>query len=224
MKKRIAFPGSYYDTRRFEAWLGQHAVEGDRFCEFSTNGKITVFEQKEPRRIRYYVEPDFGQYTPEEMEIAYSDLGWTFTEELRGTCLVYETEDTWASRPGTRFEDCNWSRKWRRLILTQLASILLALLSVFLILRTVSDPAAMAGEHRVLIGMLLLCIAAYILKELWPLAASLYDTHIWHRCMRMGEEPDEWKGMVILRWGEVVLVWIILIMIPLTWIFYGFLS
>lgn len=221
MGKRIAFPGSYYDTRRFEAWLEQRAAEGLRFCQFSSNGKITMFERMDPRRIRYYVEPDFDQYTPEEMEKAYTDLGWIFVEELRGICLVYETEDPWVSRPATRFEDCNWSQKWRRLILTQLSSILLAMLSVFLILRTVSNPAAMVGEHWVLIGMLLLCIVVYILKELWPLAASLYDTHVWKRCMRMGEEPDEWRGMVILRWGEVVLIWLLLITILLTWVLYA---
>ena len=73
MGKRIAFPGSYYDTRRFEAWLSRHAAEGRRFCEFTSHGKMTVFEPEEPRRVQYYVEPDFGQYTAEEKEKAYAE-------------------------------------------------------------------------------------------------------------------------------------------------------
>ena len=219
MGKRIAFPGSYYDTRRLESWLSQRAAEGLRFYKFSSLGKITTFERREPQRIRYYVEPDFDQYTPEEMEKAYKDLGWTFVEELRGTCLVYESEDPWASRPSGRFEERDWAKKWRRLLLGQLAAILLSFVSFGLILlQPFFNRAAMAEEHWFLVAALLGLTAVYIVQQLCPLAASFYDIHVWNRCIRMGEETDEWRGMVILRWGEVILIWLLLIMLPLIWI------
>ena len=42
MEKRIAFPGSYYDTIRFEKWLDRRAAEGLRFKRFQNQGKILI--------------------------------------------------------------------------------------------------------------------------------------------------------------------------------------
>ena len=224
MEKRLAFPGSYYDTRRFEAWLSRHAAEGRRFCEFTSHGKMTVFEPEEPRRVQYYVEPDFGQYTAEEKEKAYADLGWIFVEELQGTCLVYKSDDLLALRPVRRFEEKDLSKKWRKLLWSQLASILLAPLSVFLVLKSFPDHSVMLGEHWALIAALVLFSSLYIIFQLWPLAASLYDVRVWNRSVRMGEEIDEWRGMILLRWGEVILLWLVLATIPILWILYMLLT
>lgn len=205
MEKRIVFPGSYYDTVRFEKWLSQCAAQGLCFNRFFNPGKIPVFERTSPRRVRYYVEPDLGQYTSEEMEMAYSELGWEFAAELRGTCLIYQTEELWATKPTLRFEETAWSRKWRNLLLGQLLMLILSILSVYFILRPFFPVEYWEGTSPVLIFALLLCSAVLVLQNLWPLGANIYDLYTWNRCVRMGEETEEWRGIVILRWGEVVL-------------------
>jgi hypothetical protein len=216
MGKRIVFPGSYYDTRRFEAWLSQRATEGLRFYKFSSQGKITVFEEKEPKRIRYYVEPDFGQYTAEEMENAYTDLGWIFLEELRGTCLVYESEELWATRPTRRFEDRDLTKKWRKIIWGQIGTLFLEILSIYLLAKPFLDLNALyITEHPVVVSALLVFTGILILQNLWPLNANIYDLYAWNHCVRMGEETEEWRGIVIFRWGEFVLYWLTIITLPL---------
>ena len=216
MKKRIAFPGSYYDTRRFESWLSQRAAEGLRFCKFSSAGKITVFEQKEPKRICYYVEPDFDQYTPSEMNNAYTDLGWTFVEELRGTCLIYESEDLWATRPAHRFEEQDLTKKWRRIILGQIFTLFLEILSIYFLTKPFLDLSDLrVTEEPLVVSALLIFTGILILQSLWPLSTNIYDIYVWNRCMRMGEETEEWRGIVIFRWGELVLYWLMIITLPL---------
>lgn len=216
VRKRIAFPGSYYDTRRFEAWLSQRSAEGLRFCKFSSAGKITVFEQKEPKRICYYVEPDFDQYTPSEMNNAYTDLGWTFVEELRGTCLIYESEDLWATRPAHRFEEQDLTKKWRRIILGQIFTLFLEILSIYFLTKPFLDLSDLrVTEEPLVVSALLIFTGILILQSLWPLSTNIYDIYVWNRCMRMGEETEEWRGIVIFRWGELVLYWLLITTLPL---------
>ena len=209
MEKRIAFPGSYYDTIRFEKWLDRRAAEGLRFKRFQNQGKIPVFQMMDPLQIRYYVEPDFGQYKSEEREKAYTDLGWTFVEELRGTCLVYESEDLFASKPKNRFEERDWARKWRKLILGQIGLLFLEILSIYILLKPFVNLTDYYGTKEPAVISLFLITCLLILQNLWPLGANIYDIWAWNRCMRMGEETDEWKGIVILRWGEVILFWVL---------------
>lgn len=218
MGKRIAFPGSYYDTIRFEKWLSKCAAQGLQFYTFSNRGKIPEFHEQEPQQVRYYVEPDFDQYTPEEMEKVYTDLGWTFVDELRGTCLVYKTEELWASKPQGRFEEKAWSKKWRKLLLGQIGIFFLELLSIYLLLKPFFDLSTLyehGTKEFVAVIALLLFSGILILQNIWPWGANIYDIHAWNRCIRMGEETEEWRGIVILRWGEVVLFWLIIISLPL---------
>lgn len=215
MGKRIAFPGSYYDTVRFEKWLGKRASEGFRFYTFSNHGKIPEFHEEAPRQIRYYVEPDFDQYTPEEMEQAYTNLGWTFVDELRGTCLVYKTEDLWVSKPHGQFQEKDWSKKWRKLLLGQIGLFFLSILSIYYFLKPFWELNGSDDPVSIAIIALFLFSCVLVLQNLWPLAANLYDIYAWNRCIRMGEETEEWRGIVILRWGEVVLFWLLILSLPL---------
>ena len=175
-----------------------------------------MFEQKEPKRICYYVEPDFDQYTPSEMNNAYTDLGWTFVEELRGTCLIYESEDLWATRPAHRFEERDLTKKWRKIILGQIGALFLEILSIYLLTKPFWDWSGLhITEEPLVISALLIFTGILILQSLWPLSTNIYDIYVWNRCMRMSEETEEWRGIVIFRWGELVLYWLLITTLPL---------
>ena len=212
MGKKQAFPGSYYDTDRFETWLRRHAAEGLQFYGFSHHGKLTMFHHAAPRQVRYYVEPDFGQYTSEEMEKAYREQGWVFVEELRGTCLIYETEDLWAIKPRGVFQEKDWTKKWRKLLWGQIGSIFLTVLSIYLLLRPFLQLRN-AGElqNTILVVVFFLCALTLILQNIWPLGANLYDIYVWNRRIRRNEETEEWKGIMFLRWGEIILYWLMIV-------------
>lgn len=212
MPKKIPYPGSYYDCVGFECWLNDRSAEGLRLKGFTLVGHLPTFHEEEPRRVRYYIEPDFDQYTPEQAEKAYTDLGWKYLDEYRGICLIYESDDPWAVKPRKQFEERDWNKKWRKLWVDFFGFLLLDVYSLYKIFMddlsnfSPSDP----NIYRAMCFSMFIFLALFLLG---PMVERLYDIVTCSRCVRRHEEPICWPWVRGLQKGTSVIFWLLMIVI-----------
>ena len=212
MSKKISYSGSYYDCTGFERWLNDRSSEGLRLKDFTLFGKIPLFEETEPNQVYYYVEPDFDQYTSEQAENAYTDLGWKYLGERRGACLIYESEDPWAIKPRKQFESSDQNKKWRKMWINLLCWIGLNLYSIYTLLFDLSQLVYYPEMYiyGVVVWITFLLLTLFLLFEM---IEYFYDIITWNRCVRLREEPSHWKGIVVLRGLIRLILWLLILVL-----------
>lgn len=195
-----AYPGSLYDVRGVEKWLEAQAAAGLRLEKFGASGDVAKFYQEAPRRIRCYAEPDFDQFTPEEMEKAYREKGWKFVCEVRGSILLYETEDLLATKPApmkpTEEQLRNKSFSlWGNALAWIIGIPLLVGKPVMSILQ-----AASGGEMN-LLAAAYIAVATILLLivEIFVGIGMFYDIYIWRKVFRWEESVVQQPAMAIFR-------------------------
>jgi len=211
-KKKLAYPGSLYDILGVEKWLERQAAAGLSLEDFGTNGNLAVFQQDTPRRIRYYVEPDYDQYSQEEMEKAYTEQGWKFVCEVRGVFLVYETEDLMVTKPPRwKATEKELRKKWRHLWSNALFWIIgLALLvgqPIVTALRAPTEDIYLLAVMYVA-GLTLLLV----ITELLIGFSMFYDIYIWRKAFRWEEPVEQRPAIAVFR---KVRQWVIPILLGL---------
>lgn len=202
MKKRKAYPGSLYDLYGVEQWLTQLAREGLRLEKFSSYGSIGVFEQGEPKRIRYHVEPDFSTYRDAEDEDSLGE-GWNFVCKVSGVFLVYETEDPWTAKPGKwKIEDQYLRKKQRSLWLSFFLWIVTTGLAGWKVMKDLFPQRVDYLDWLQLLPLVFVSSGLLALVEVWKGLPMLYDIWVWRRSFLMEEEVEQHRVMAAFRWGE----------------------
>lgn len=211
MLKKIAYPGSYYDYAGFEAWLSDRSAEGMRLESFSSIGMLPVFRKTQPRRVRYFVLPDLKKKGDCPVQL-YAEQGWNHVVSRNGEFHIFETEDPWAVKPKVEFEESDWNRKWRRLWSDLLFWIFSILLTTG---QAVSDFLLdWSYYERITYWSGFLFLGWLIpIALFWPGFSKFYDILVWNRCHRRKDDTEPWQGMVLIRWGEIVMFWGLLVTI-----------
>lgn len=202
MKKRKAYPGSLYDFYGVEQWLTQLAREGLRLEKFSSYGGLGVFEQREPKRVRYHLEPDFSAYRDAEDDYSPGEE-WELVCKVSGVCLVYETEDPWAAKPAKWKIDEKFLRRKR---LSLWGEFFLWILTIGLAgWRIMKDLFPQRVDYMDWLTLLPLIFVSSVLLTLLEVGKGLpmlYNIWVWRRSFLLEEEVQQRSVAGVFRWIE----------------------
>jgi len=202
VKKRKAYPGSLYDLYGIEQWLTQMAREGLRLEKFSSYGSLGVFEQGEPKRIRYHLEPDFSTYRDAGDEYSLGEE-WNLVCKVSGVCLVYESEDPWAAKPSKwKIEDEYLRKKQRSLWGHFFLWIVTIGLAGWRLIKELLPQQVDYMNWLQLVPLVFISSGLLVLVEVWKGLPMLYDIWVWRRSFLMEEEVEKHSLMAVFRWGE----------------------
>ena len=207
MKKRKSYPGSLYDLYGVEQWLMQQAKEGLHLEKFSLYGNLAVFQRGEPRRTRYYLEPDFSQYKTADDEAGALGEEWNFIYKVSGIFLVYATDDLYAMKPSKwKTEETYLRKKWRSLWGNFLLWVVMIALTGGSLIHQLLRGGRSYHDWLIMLPLILSSSALLFFVEFWKGLPQLYDIQVWRRSYVLGEEVDPRPVMRIFRWGEQWLI------------------
>lgn len=130
-------PCSVYDIPGMQEWLDEMALQGLFLKEFSYHSDRAVFEQGEPRPVRYRLDPIPKDKTLDRDE-PYAEMGWEFVCQLARHFYVYSCGDPDAPELYTDPQslgvalDSLMKRDVRNVILVALFALLAFALPLFL--------------------------------------------------------------------------------------------
>lgn len=224
MRIKRGYPGSLYDLAGVETWLRNLATEGLQLEEFTSFGSMGKFRKCDPSRVQFYVEPDFNQYTSEEMEKAYQKQGWHFVCELRGVFLVYETEDLMLPKPPALKPTKKQLKKKLGSLWTDLVFWLIGLPLTAWPLRNIliSEHFSDTWSLRLVI-LMTLAVAALLGEALLMGIGKRNDIRVYKKRYILREDVESQPSMVVIRhiqnWGSVFLIGIAFVFLLLAAIF-----
>ena len=158
-------------------------------------------------RIRYYVEPDVGQYSQEETETVYTQLGWKILGEYRGVFLVYKTADPLSVRPEKTFEEKDLDQRKRNLWFGLLFWFLTSLYSVYKIFSE-RFSSGIHFETWNVYGMTY-CITVVLITVflICELINHFYNIIVWNRCVLQRKAWMSGMGILVLRKLRIFIIW-----------------
>ena len=220
MRKRRAYPGSLYDFYGVEQWLTQLAGEGLEVEAFSSFGRLGIFRKREPKRVRYHLEPDFNPYSDSEDAPSLGE-SWVFVCKIPGVCLVYEAEDPMAVKPARwKIEPKDLRKKQRGLWVDFFLWIVTIGLAGWRILKDLFPAGDVSYmDWLQLLPLVFVFGILLFLAEVVKGLPQLYDIRVWRRSFLMGEEVEQRPVMAGLRWIEQWILTVVLVSALLALVF-----